>query len=232
MTRLCLVNITFHNRCRRTRSYFYLKSNLLQIAVLEAKIYKRIIEPQGFGRASWPAFNGPESCLSSYMPDWAILCSAAHPFIHPFQCSELYSFNLPFNSSIRSHQKQMWATCGYWQWALPPYCLPISPGRVSLIEKEPRLMHSCPFFFCLMCPPNHQRKGSTMGQNSRKSFLTLKPSCKYMDLGLPISRAVRNEIYFVYNPDTKSVYLLCLLGRLKVYSLSTLLHNRDTDWVK
>lgn len=63
MTRLCLVKITFHNRCRHARSYFYLKSSLLQIAVLEAKIYKRIIEPQGFGRASWPAFNGPESCF-------------------------------------------------------------------------------------------------------------------------------------------------------------------------
>lgn len=53
----------------------------------------------------------------------------------------------------------------------PLTACPISSGTVCLTEKEPRLAHFCPLGFCLIYPPIHQRKETTMGQKARTSFL-------------------------------------------------------------
>lgn len=110
---------------------------------------------------------------------------------------------------------------------------PLLPAHLSwksVLNRERTKTHALlPSLFLPYVPPHTSKEREYYGTELKEEFPKTEAILHVMDLGFPISRAVRNEIYFVYNPDTKSVYLLCLLGRLKGYSLSTLLHNRDTD---
>lgn len=211
---------------------FCLQFSLLQITVLEVKISERVIEPQGFKRASWPAFNGPESCLFSYMPDLAILRSAAHLFIHPFQRSELCSFNLPFNSSIRSHQNECDQLAVTDNRPFPPYCLPHFFWNSVLNRERTKTGTLLPSWFWPHPPTHTSKERENYGTESKDEFPHQKHLIRLAGtwtLDCQSLELLEKKSVLSKTQTPNLCILLFPLGRLKGYLLSSLLHNKDTD---
>lgn len=71
-----------------------------------------------------------------------------------------------------------------------------------------------------------------MGQKVRKSFLIRNPKSIFQVHGpwtTNLQELLENK-FVLYTTQTPGLHiLLCQLGGLKCYLLSTLLHNKDTD---